>query len=312
MRIFVIGHVSPDLDAIAAAVEYTEFLLELKRYGGSEIIPVRAGEPNIETKTIFKKFNVELPKLLDEFTIGPDDFFVLVDHHEQTQRHEKIVDDKILEIIDHHRVNLNFSTPIRVDVKPVGSTSTVIYDHFYMYNLEASYQTSALALAGILSDTVGLKSSTTTGLDREIAQKISKKINESIEKLTFEIFRAKSDISGLTAREIAKKDFKVFDFGTTKVLINQVETVESKKVLGMKNELVQALDSVKKEVGATLGFIMVTDILAINSWIIYTNEAEKEVVEKAFITHGIDNVADIGPKISRKKDVAPAIEKTLL
>ena len=132
MRIFVIGHVSPDLDAIAAAVEYTEFLLELKRYGGSEIIPVRAGEPNVETKTIFKKFNVELPKLLDEFTIGPDDFFVLVDHHEQTQRHEKIVDDKILEIIDHHRVNLNFSTPIRVDVKPVGSTSTVIYDHFFI------------------------------------------------------------------------------------------------------------------------------------------------------------------------------------
>ena len=312
MRLFVIGHLSPDLDAIASAVEYTEFLQELKRYEGSEIIPVRAGEPNIETKIIFKKFNVELPKPLDEFAVSPDDFFILVDHHELTQRHEKIADDKILEIIDHHRVNLNFSTPIRVDVKPVGSTSTVVYDHFYMYNLEASYKTSALALAGILSDTVGLKSSTTTGLDIEIAQKIARKIDVSIEQLTFDIFKAKSDITGLSAHEIAKKDFKVFDFGGTSVFINQVETVETKKILGMKKELVLALDQAKSEEKASLGVIVVTDMLAINSHIIYTNDAEKEIIEKAFTTHCIDNVADIGPKMSRKKDIAPAIEKTLL
>ena len=296
---------------MASVVEYTEYLEDLGRYKDAEIIPVRAGDANIETKKIFEKFHIDLPKTIEKFDIGPDDFFILVDHHEETQRHEAVQADKILEIVDHHRVNLNFSTPIRVDVRPVGATSTVIYDHFYASNLEASYKTSALALSGILSDTVGLKSSTTTGLDIEIAKKISKKIDEDIEKLTFEIFKAKSDITGLSPEEITKKDFKIFEFGGTNVFINQIETVESKKVLGMVGDLVKALEGVKAELNAELGFIIVTDILAIDSRVVYSTDEEKEIVEKAFVTQGSGNVADIGPKMSRKKDIAPALERVI-
>jgi manganese-dependent inorganic pyrophosphatase len=312
MNIYIIGHKSPDLDAVASAVQYADFLKKAKRFEGSKIIPLRAGEPNIETKYVFDKFDVEMPQSMDDVEINAEDAIVLVDHNEEAQRHEKIVGDQVIEIVDHHKINVSFTTPVRIDVRPVGSTSTVVYKLFDMYGLTPSEKTQSLILAGILSDTVGLKSSTTTGIDSDIARDISEKLDIDVEKFTFEIFKAKSDLSSLTPIEIAKKDFKVFDFEGTKVFVNQVETVEPEKAIEQKKDLVEALEEAKTQEEASHGYIVVTDILKINSQVIYTNDVEKEIIEKAFTTEGEDNVADIGPRMSRKKDITPPIEKVIL
>lgn len=311
MKTIIIGHKSPDLDAIASAVQYAEFLEKSGKYKNMDVVPARAGEPNAETKYIFERFGITLPENLDNIEVTDEDNFILVDHNEETQRHEKVNPSKITELVDHHKINVNFSSPLRVDVRPVGSTSTIIYELFESAGLETSKGILGLMLSGILSDTVGLKSSTTTGLDSDVAHKLAEKIGEDLDKLTFEIFKAKSDLTGLSALEIATKDFKVFDFGGTPVFINQVETVEPEKVLEMKGELVTALNEAKSKEGASQGYLVITDILKINSQVIYTNDTEKEIVEQAFTTKGEDNVADIGPKMSRKKDIAPAIEKAL-
>lgn len=311
MKIYVIGHKIPDLDAISSAVEYAEFLKKQKRYEGSEIMAVRAGEPNKETQHIFKKFGVEIPQPLDEYIIDPTDAFILVDHNELDQRHEKVINEQIIEIVDHHKINVNFTSPVRIDVKPLGSTSTVVYEHFEMYGLKPSKETTSLILASILSDTVGLKSSTTTGMDSEIAHKIAKELEMDIEKLTFEIFKAKSDVGGLSAMQIAEKDFKIFDFGGTKIFIGQVETVEPEKVLEQKEKLIKALEEIKVKHASTQAYLFVTDILKINSHAIYATEEEKKILEKAFMGVGEGNVIDVGPKMSRKKDIAPEIEKAI-
>lgn len=311
MRIYITGHTTPDLDSVASAFEYAEFLKKSKRYNGSEIIAVRAGEPNRETEYAFKKFGVDMPKSLDEYTIETSDAFILVDHNEESQRHEKVKSEQVIEIVDHHKINVNFSSPVRIDVKPVGCTGTLIHELFNMYGINASRETKALMLCGILSDTVGLKSSTTTGNDSNVAHEIAKDLETDIEKLTFELFKSKSDISGMSPMQLAKKDFKVFDFAGIKVFINQIETVEPSKVLEMKDELIKVMDEVKAEENASQGYIIITDILKINSQAIYSNDLEKKIIEKAFITEGNNGIADIGPKMSRKKDIAPAIEKAL-
>ncbi len=308
MKIYITGHKSPDLDSVSAAVQYAEFLKKSKKYEGSEIIPARAGEPNVETNFIFEKYDIEMPILLDDVEIDTTDAFILVDHNEESQRHEKVIGNQVIEIVDHHKINVNFSSPVHIDVKPVGSTSGLVFDLFEMYGIVPSEKIMGLILAGILSDTVGLKSSTTTGFDSEVAHKIAKKLGEDIEKFTFEIFKQKSDITGMQPIEIAKKDFKVFDFKGTKVFINQVETVEPEKVLAQKEALIKALEEAKSQEGAAQGYLVITDILKINSQVIYETEIEKKILEKAFTTVGENNLADIGPKMSRKKDIAPAIE----
>lgn len=311
MKIFIVGHKSPDVDSITSAIEYKNLLKKTNKYEGAEVVAVRAGNINIETEYILNEFDVDVPKHLDEYTIESKDQFILVDHNVGVQRHESINDEKIVEVVDHHKVNVNFPKPIEITIKPLGSTSTVIYDIFKSTDTEISNETKKLMLAGILSDTVGLKSSTTTEEDKLIAQRLADATGVDIEELTFSIFKTKSNIESLENIEIAKKDFKTYEFGTRKVFINQIETVEPEKIIEKKDSLVEALDKAKEEEECGDGFIIVTDILKINSQIIYTNKNEEKIVEDAFKTEGSNNVANIGSRMSRKKDIAPEIEATI-
>lgn len=311
MNIYIIGHVSPDLDAVSAAYEYAEFLKKAKRYQGSNIVALRAGEVNKETQYVFKKSGAELPELINNVVIDSSDAIILVDHNEVSQRHELIKSEQVVEILDHHKINVDFTSPVRIDVKPLGSTSTLVYEHFEMYGIEPTNETKNLTLFSILSDTQGLKASTTTGYDSEVAHKLAENLGVDLEKVIFDLFKAKSDITGLSAEEIARKDYKIFDFNGKKVFINQVETVEPEKIIAQKDKLLGALEDIKEKDGVTQAYIVITDILKVNSQIMYITDSEKEIVEKAFTAVGNDNIADIGPRMSRKKDIAPAIESAL-
>lgn len=312
MNIYTIGHKSPDLDTIAAAVAYAEFIKKSKRYEGAKVIPLRPDEPNKETQFVFEKLGVEMPQHIDDVEIDTTDAFVLCDHNEESQRHEKVPAEQVVEIIDHHKINISFTSPVRIDVKPFGATCSLVYELFDMYGLKPSKETKGLMLAAVLSDTQGLKSKLTTGYDSDIAHKMAEDLDMDLEKFTFELFKAKSDITGMSAMEITKKDYKVFDFGGNKVFINQLETVEPEKALEQKEGILAAMEEVKSEEGAGQSYVVVTDVIKLNSKILYNTEEEKRIVEKAFVTEGHDNLADIGPRTSRKKDIAPEIEKVVM
>src|SRR3989344_6045978 len=101
MKIYTIGHVPPDLDTVASAVVYANFLKNLNRYPDAKIIPLRAGEPNKEMEFVFGKFHVQIPESNENIIIDSEDKFVLVDHNESSQRHPKIENEKVIEVIDH-------------------------------------------------------------------------------------------------------------------------------------------------------------------------------------------------------------------
>lgn len=62
-RIFVIGHVNPDTDAIASAMGYAWLLRERD---GAEVIAARAGPLNPQTTWVLKKLGLESPVLLTD------------------------------------------------------------------------------------------------------------------------------------------------------------------------------------------------------------------------------------------------------
>ncbi|EKD99788.1 MAG: Inorganic diphosphatase PpaC [uncultured bacterium] len=311
MKIYILGHISPDLDSIASAVEYAEYLKKTNRYKDAQLIPLAAETPNKETQFIFDKFGVELPKLIDDIEIEQTDSFILVDHNEEAQRSPKIPSGKIIEIIDHHKINITFEAPLRIDVKPLGSTSSLIYDHFETAGIKPTKEVQGLVISAILSDTQGLKSSTTTGYDSEIAHKIAKDADIDIEKLTFEIFRAKSDITGMTAFEIVTKDVKVYEMASHKVFIGVIETVEPQKVLEQKQALIEALSEVKPSKNVDMAYLFVVDILKSNSIGVFSTEEEGKILEKAFVGKAENGTIDIGPRTVRKKDIAPEIERAI-
>lgn len=167
-------------------------------------------------------------------------------------------------------------------------------------------------LAAILSDTVGFKSATTTPKDKALGLELAKIAEiEDVEAFTLEIFKAKSDISTLTDQQIVKNDYKIFEFAK-KTMIDQLETVEQDMILTEKKEsLLAAMQTVKAELEVELLFVAITDILKVNTKLLILGEAEAIAAEAAFGGTVENNVLDIGPKMSRKKEIAPVLEKAI-
>jgi manganese-dependent inorganic pyrophosphatase len=316
---YIIGHTKPDTDAVVAAMALAFLHKNTPEYSTAHnSVPVISDPLNPETTFLFEKFGITAPKQISAADISADDQVILVDHNEESQRMTGINPDQIVGIVDHHKANINFNTPINLFFSPWGSTSTIIYHMMKMKNINPDKTLATLILAAILSDTVGFKSATCTIKDQEFGAELAQIVEiTDLEAFTLEIFKAKSDISSLSNEQIVKNDYKVFEFGTPegtskKTMIDQLETVEQDFVLSTKKDgLLEAMKTVKDELGVELLFVAVTDILKVNTKLLILSDSEKSVAEKAFGGTVENNILDIGPKMSRKKEIAPAIENSL-
>ncbi len=317
MTTYIIGHKKPDTDSVVAAIAL-QFLYESRDcfgYKNPQAVITEAVNP--EATFLLNKFAVEMPKVITAEVITAEDQVILVDHNEESQRLDGLNQDQIVEIVDHHKVNLNLNQPIFMTFKAWGSSSTIAYFLMKQNDLRPSKTLASLMLAAILSDTVGYKSATTTAKDKEVGAELAE-IAEigDVEAFTLEIFKAKSDISSLNDEQIVKNDYKIFEFGSenaiVKTMIDQLETVEQEMVLTKKKAgLLKAMTAVKAEQKVKLLFVAITDILKVNTKLLILSDAEKEVAQKAFGGIVENNILDIGSKMSRKKEIAPAIEKAL-
>jgi len=309
MITYIIGHKKPDLDATISAIAVAEFR---KLRGDINPTPVIADPINPETEFVFKKFAATPPRLITAIDIKTEDKIVLVDHNEVDQRLNNLPQDQIVGIVDHHKFNINLNHPIKITANALGSTTTIVYLKFRQYNLTINPDLAKLMLCAVLSDTVGGKSSTTTDKDRQAVTELAQIAGiTDIDGLTLEIFKAKSNISALTPEQIVENDYKILEF-SKKTFIGQVETVEQEEVINKKRgELLKAMAVVKEKEGVALIFLAISDILKINTKLLLLGKDETEMAQKAFGGQAVNNVLDIGPKLSRKKDISPAIEKAL-
>lgn len=310
MKTYVFGHIKPDLDSVVAALSFAEYL---KLHWDPNTIPAIIDEPNAETRFVFEKFGVQLPSLLKVEEITLEDRVILVDHNEEDQRLQGLNPNQIAGIFDHHKVNLNLASPIEINVLPVGSSNTLAWVLFKTVGFTIPQPLASIMLCAILSDTVGLKSSTTTKTDEAAARELSTIANiQDVGSLTLEIFKAKSNISSLSDEQVVLNDYKIFDFSGKKILIGQTETVEQSTLIQTRKDgLLTAMNKIKSEQNVDYLFLALTDILQVNTKLLILSESEATLSQKAFGAPIADNIQDIGAKMSRKKDIAPLIEQAL-
>lgn len=310
MKTYIIGHLKPDLDSVVAAISFAEYC---KLNEVENPTPAIIEDLNPETKFVFEKFQIPTPLKISVSNILPEDRVVLVDHNEVDQRLEGLNQDQIVGIYDHHKVNLNLNKPIEIVTLPFGSSNTICWYLLKEFNFTPAVEICQIMLSAILSDTVGLKSSTTTETDKEAVQDLATKSNiTNLDELTLEIFKAKSNVSALTDEQVVLNDYKIFDFSGKKVLIGQTETVEQDLLLNeRKAGLISALQLIKEREGVDYIILAITDILKINTKLLINGEDEVQLTQKSFGGIVQENVLDIGPKMSRKKDIAPVIENAL-
>jgi len=311
MKTYIIGHQKPDTDSVVSALSLTYLYNQRDCFGYQNPTPVVADPINPETTYVLNKFKIDSPQLIKATDIAPEDKIVLVDHNEESQRLPGLNSDQIIDIIDHHKPNLDLTKPIYLTFKTWGSSSTIVYYLMKTNDIKPDKNLASLMLCAIISDTVGFKSATTTDKDKEVSQELAQIAGvKNINALTLEIFKAKSDVSTLSDIQIVTNDFKIYDFAK-KVFVSQLETVEQDHLLTKKTNLLKAMQTVKTNKKVDLLFVAITDVLKENTKLLILSDSERQIAKKAFGGQVDVNILDIGPKMSRKKEIAPAIEKAL-
>lgn len=303
-KIYIIGHQTPDLDAVAAAISYANYKNKLEN---TDIyIPVVPGEINLATKFILDKFNIDKPEILENAS-GKN--IIMVDHNEFSQAVNGIEEAKIIEVLDHHKMVFSYSDPIDITVKAWGSSNSIIYCLYKEQNIKIEKDMAALMLSAILDDTVITKSPTCTEKDKEIIIELAgiAGINDW-QALGIEIFKAKSDIKDSSVLEIIKSDYKEFDFKAGKFGIGQVETVDMGDFKGREPELLEEMNRLKEKDGYYAVLLFITDILKQGS-VVLTVSDESERVEKALEIKFENGQSYKDGLISRKKQVVPVFTK---
>ena len=220
-EILVFGHKNPDTDTICSSIAMAELQ---KKVRGEEIIPCRLGDINEETRYALEHFKVETPKFIDK--IENDQVVIMVDHNEFTQSVEGIENAKIDTVIDHHRIN-NFRTsePLFYYAQPVGCTATLLYELYTLNNIEIETKIAGLMASAIISDTLLLKSPTTTEKDKKALSELAKIANINIEEYGLEMLKAGTNLDKYTEAELIELDAKSADTNGIKYIIAQVNTI---------------------------------------------------------------------------------------
>ena len=232
---------------------------------------------------------------------------ILVDHNTTTQSVDGINEAEIVEIVDHHNLgDIVTTTPINIRSMAVGSTNTIIYSMFKESKLDIPKDIAGLMLSGILSDTLCLKSPTTTDKDREAAEDLAKTAEVSISEYGLELLKSGVSIKNLKADDIIFKDCKEFEINDKRFTISQVFTTDFNEFVPRLNELVVELNKEVERHGFDACVLYVTDFLNKNSYIVYSDNAKNPIE----IAYGIDNIHQgylLEGVVSRKKQMVPVI-----
>lgn len=295
--IHVIGHLNPDSDAICSAY-MTACWLQMR---GLPATAWRLGEPNRETRFIFEQAGLDMPPLLTLPLTGLDVW--LVDFTEPSQGPETLQSSNVVGIIDHHRLGgLMTRLPPEVWIKPVGSSATLLWQLMTpQHRAQVTSAQAQLLLGALLSDTVTLRSPTTTDDDRQAVAELTEQAGVTLSTFSEGLLSAKTSVEGLTASALLQKDIKRFTLHGLQVSVAQIELYSLDQVSGVLEALRGEMAEYATRSGADLVALMLTDINAGHSQLWFAG-SHQPALSQPVTVEGM---------LSRKKQMLPWLEKHL-
>jgi manganese-dependent inorganic pyrophosphatase len=230
---------------------------------------------------------------------------ILVDHNELAQAVPGADQVEILEVLDHHRLgNFHTDAPIRFVNQPLGSTCSIVATLYRQAGLDPDRPTAALLLAGLLSDTVLLKSPTTTELDRELAVWLGELAELEPDGFGRKIFEASSALDAYpSVTALLTADFKEYESGGKRFGIGQVEVVTFEEFHGRRGALAEGLAALCRERELHLAALLVTDIVAQNSLLLV--QGDGELLALIAYPRLASDLFELKGVLSRKKQLVP-------
>jgi manganese-dependent inorganic pyrophosphatase len=231
---------------------------------------------------------------------------ILVDHNEMSQSVAGLDQAEILEIVDHHRLaDIQTKNPIRVRNEPVGSTTTIVACMYQEKGLMPTTKMAGLMAAAIVSDTVMFKSPTCTQLDIDVANRMARIANVSLEELGTAIFAASCG-DDKSVESMLRTDYKEFQIAGHNLAVSQVTCMDSDRLLKRKEEFLEAMRSIRANNRLDSVVLMITDVLLDGTQLLFVGD-EESICQALNIEGESENCAFLPKVMSRKKQVIPML-----
>lgn len=302
----IFGHQNPDTDAIGTAIAFSYLQNKL----GYDTEAVALGNPNDETQYALDKFGFKAPRVVK--TVKNEvDSVMLVDHNEPQQSVADIDQVNVSWVVDHHRImNFNTANPLYYRAEPVGCTSTVVWKMYKENGVEIPANIAGIMLSAIISDTLLLKSPTTTQDDKNAVEFLAKVAGVDYQEYGLSLLKAGTNIASKTEKELINLDAKSFELNGHIVRIAQINTVDLPEAMERKAAFMKEMQNASASDNYEMFMLVITNILDSNSEAIVVGTDEcKLLFEKAFDKKLVDSSVALPGVVSRKKQVVPPLTK---
>jgi manganese-dependent inorganic pyrophosphatase len=234
---------------------------------------------------------------------------ILVDHNELSQAVPGAEKVEIMEVIDHHRLgNFHTDLPIRFINQPLGSTCSLVSTLYQQAGITPEKKIAGLLLAGLLSDTVILKSPTATTVDRQLVPWLEGLSGLEHQHFGSQLFSAGSPMaSGTPARKLILTDFKEYQVNDHVLGLGQVEVVNFHTFYQRQEELTAELKRIREEKSYELAALLVTDIVMETSLLVTAGPNELPFI--IGYPQEAENLYRLKGVLSRKKQLVPHLLK---
>ena len=236
---------------------------------------------------------------------------VLVDHNELAQAVAGADEAEIVEVLDHHRLGggLKSTQPIRFVNEPVGSTCTLVARQFRGAGLEPDKSVALCMASGIISDTLHLRSPTTTDVDRDMLAWLEPLCGEDLVAFAREFFEVGSALRSKATAEVIREDCKELTEHGVRFSISQIEEMGFDLFWERKDDLREALEEFARRQGLEFAALLVTDVVSNGSVLLLSRESQAwEEINYPRLDRGLYELKNV---VSRKKQLLPLVSQVL-
>jgi manganese-dependent inorganic pyrophosphatase len=241
----------------------------------------------------------------------PKPRLVLVDHNELSQAVSGADEAEIVEVLDHHRLGggLKSTLPIRFISEPVGSTCTLVARQFRAAGIVPDPGIALCMASGIISDTLFLRSPTTTDTDREVLTWLRTICTIDLDQYAREFFEIGSALRSSLPAEVIGEDCKEFTEHGVRFSISQIEETGFDLFWERKDELRSALEAFAVRNRFDFSALLVTDVVSNGSLLLLSRESEAwEEINYPRLDRSLYALKNV---VSRKKQLLPLLSQLI-
>jgi manganese-dependent inorganic pyrophosphatase len=163
--------------------------------------------------------------------------------------------------------------------------------------------------SGIISDTLFLRSPTTTQIDRDVLSWLEKLCQVDLEQYAREFFEIGSALRNCAPAEVVREDCKEFTEHGIRFSISQIEETGFDLFWDRKEDLRKALEELANKQRLQFSALLVTDVVSNGSLLLLSRESDAwDEINYPCLDRGLYELPNV---VSRKKQLLPLLAQVL-